>query len=82
MIKKNFIKNIESDKVIKCIRELAEIIRDIAPERGRSTCGEPSRGLTPNEIYTEDEAKEILEKAQKAKDIVKRTLNALNISLR
>ena len=69
------------DKVTKHIRELAEITRDVAPEHGRSTYGEPSRGLTPNEIYTKSEAKEILEKAEKAKDIVEKVLNTLNIKL-
>ncbi|MCD6095933.1 MAG: HEPN domain-containing protein [Thermoprotei archaeon] len=69
------------DKITVHIRELAEITRSVAPEHGRSTYGEPSRGLTPNEIYTKDEAKGILEKAQRAKDIVELVLNALNISL-
>mgnify|MGYP000047008498 CR=1 FL=1 len=69
------------DEVANYIHELAEIVRDVAPEHGRSTYGEPSRGLTPNDIYTDKIAKEIFEKASKARSVVERVLNALGIRL-
>ncbi len=69
-------------KATNYIRELIEIVRDVAPEHGRSTYGEPSKGLTPNDIYTNNIAKEIFEKACRAKTIVKKVLNMLSIHLK
>ncbi len=64
------------------VRELANIAREVAPEYGRSTYGEPNRGLTPNELYDEEHAREILEKAHRARDIAENVLSALGIALR
>ena len=52
------------------VRELAGLVREVAPEHGRSTCGEPSRGLTPAELYDEDQARGILGKARRARNLV------------
>lgn len=60
-------------------RELAEIARTLAPEHGRSTYGEPLRGLTPWEIYTKDEAAKALEMAKKALKLMEKILKGLNI---
>jgi len=38
------------------LKELANLARELAPEHGRSTYGEPSAGLTPSDIYKENHA--------------------------
>ena len=48
------------------VEELAEVVRRLAPEHGRSTYGEPLRGLTPWDIYSAVEAEEALDMARKA----------------
>ncbi len=68
-------------ELIEEIRELANMTREMAPEHGRSTYGEPDAGLTPMDIYKENHALSALEKAKKAKIIVERVLNKLNIKL-
>jgi len=47
-------------------RELADYAQALAPEHGRSTYGEPIRGLTPWEIYSKEDAERALEYARKA----------------
>ena len=66
---------------INNIQELANLVKEVAPEYGRSTYGEPEKGLTPNEIYDEDKARNILYKAYKAQEIVNKVLKKLNIQL-
>jgi hypothetical protein len=61
--------------LIELVRELAYIVRETAPEHGRSTCGELSKGLVPDEIYTEVYAKELVTKARRAGDIVLRAFS-------
>lgn len=56
------------------LQKLAEIVEDLAPEHARSTYGEPKLMKTPWEIYTKEEAKQILEKAEKALQIMKKIL--------
>ncbi|ABW01718.1 HEPN domain-containing protein [Caldivirga maquilingensis] len=63
------------------INELAIIVRTLAPEHGRSTHGEPSRGLTPWEIYDRGDAERALDMAKRAVSIMITVLNALNISV-
>lgn len=53
-------------KLRKLAEELAEIARKLAPEHGRTTYGEPTKGLTPWDIYSEEDAKEALTMARKA----------------
>lgn len=48
------------------IERLAEITRLLAPEHGRSTYGEPIRGITPWEIYTDKDAEKSLRMAREA----------------
>ena len=50
----------------KLAEELAEIARKLAPEHGRATYGEPARGLTPWDLYGEEDARKILLMARKA----------------
>ena len=64
---------------INHLKELANLSEEVAPEHGRSTYGEPDKGLTPNEIYDESKAREILHKAYKAQDVVDRVLEVLGI---
>jgi len=46
--------------------ELANYAQTLAPEHGRSTYGEPVRGLTPWELYSEEDAERALRYARKA----------------
>ena len=46
--------------------ELADIAEELAPEHGRTTYGEPTRGLTPWDIYSEEDARRALERARRA----------------
>ena len=46
--------------------ELADIAEELAPEQDRTTYGEPTRGLTPWDIYSEEDARRALERARRA----------------
>lgn len=63
------------------VQELVVMVREMAPERGRSSYGEPSAGLTPSDIYEEGHASNALEKTKKARIIVERVLERLNVRL-
>lgn len=63
------------------LKELAGLARELAPEHGRSTYGEPGAGLVPSDIYGEDHASNALEKGRKAGKITEKALNRLNIRL-
>ena len=62
------------------VRELALIARDVAPEHGRSTYGEPGEGLTPDDVYTEAHARELAVKARRAGEIASRVFEALGVA--
>ena len=62
-------------------RELAAIARRLAPEHGRSTYGEPERGLTPWEIYGRQDAENSLNMARRAVEIMKTVLRALGLKV-
>lgn len=53
-------------EITEKIEKLAEITRLLAPEHGRSSYGEPLRGLTPWEIYTDKDAEKSLKMAREA----------------
>jgi HEPN domain-containing protein len=57
-------------------KELAEIAHALAPEHGVTTYGRPTEGLTPWEIYDKQKAHYALEKAKRAKELMKLILNA------
>jgi len=61
--------------------ELADLAREMAPEHGRSSYGEPSAGLVPSDVYREDHASNALEKGKKARKITEKVLNQLNVEL-
>lgn len=62
-------------------RELAKIARELAPEHGRSVYGEPSRGLTPSDIYGEGHANGALSKAAIAEDTVRKVFKMLEVEV-
>lgn len=53
---------------------MANIARTLAPEHGRVTYGEPSRGLTLWELYGEKEATQSLEMATRARELMEKIL--------
>ncbi|MBS7248814.1 MAG: HEPN domain-containing protein [Candidatus Jordarchaeales archaeon] len=57
--------------------ELAEIARQLAPEHGRTTYGEPVKRLTPWDIYDEESASEALSKATRAQEIMNMILSKM-----
>ncbi|MGC9137216.1 MAG: HEPN domain-containing protein, partial [Caldivirga sp.] len=63
------------------ISELMTIVRRLAPEHGRSTYGEPERGLTPWEVYGKDEAENALNMAKRAVEIMKAVLRGLDVNV-
>ena len=63
------------------VEELTTIARDTAPEHGRSTYGEPNMGLTPSDIYGEEHASSMLEKARRSKEIAENVLRQLKVEL-
>ena len=64
-------------KLRRLAEELAEISRKLAPEHGRAMYGEPTRGLTPWDIYSEEDALEALSMARRAWESMKTTLKEL-----
>jgi HEPN domain-containing protein len=61
------------------IEELAEVVRVLAPEHGRVTYEEPTRGLTPWEIYKEKDAETALGYARRALELAKIILRELKV---
>ena len=68
-------------KVMDDIMLLAKLAKEIAPEHGRSTYGEPDKGLIPSDIYKEGHAIDALNKAKKAKEIVEMVLKEFKIRI-
>jgi len=62
-------------------RELAAFVRELAPEHGRSSYGEPDAGLVPSDIYGEDHASNAVDKGRKARSIAERVLERLSVEL-
>jgi len=56
--------------------ELAGLAHELAPEHGVVTYGKPTERLTPWEIYDEQKARKALEKAERARELVKRILES------
>lgn len=59
--------------------ELASMAELLAPEHGRATYGEPTRGLTPWELYTREDAETALQRAKKAVELANTILKKLEI---
>ena len=64
------------------VLELAEIARSLAPERGRAVYGEPSRGLTPWDIYSREDAESALSRARRALELALTILRELRVASR
>ena len=60
-----------------CLAELAALASEVAPEHGRASYGEPSRGLTPADIYRREHAEDLLNKARSAEALSKEALQKL-----
>lgn len=63
----------------KMVEELVYIVRSLAPEHGRSTYGEPLRGLTPWDIYSARDAERALMMAGKASENAVKILEKLGV---
>jgi len=74
----DILNNVSSD-LKKLIEELAKIVQNLAPEHGRSTYGEPIRGLTPWDIYSKIDAEKALSMAKKALENALTTLQKLKV---
>lgn len=61
--------------------ELAQLAREMAPEPGRSTYGEPAAGLAPSEIYRKNHASKAIKHCKKAEAISQEILKKLNVKL-
>jgi len=59
------------------LAELATLASEVAPEHGRAAYGEPSRGLTPADIYRKEHAADMLSKARRAKALAEEVLSGL-----
>ncbi|MBS7644430.1 MAG: HEPN domain-containing protein [Candidatus Bathyarchaeia archaeon] len=62
-------------------RELASTARRLAPEHGRATYGEPSRGLTPWDLYSREDAYSALNDAREALKRLSEILEKLKVHL-
>ena len=62
-------------------KELAVIARRLAPEHGRSTYGEPIRGLTPWDLYNRQDAYSALKDAEEAFKHLNGILKRLKVDL-
>ena len=56
---------------------LAEIVHKLAPEHGRVTYGEPTRGVTPWELYGKNDAEEALGLARECMKLLEKILKGL-----
>ena len=68
-----------NDLVEKFPNDIVNDVKEIAPEHGRSTYGEPISGLMPSDIYKESNALNALEECRKAKKIAEKVLERLNV---
>lgn len=67
--------------LIELVKELAIIVKRLAPEHGRSTYGEPEHGLTPWDIYSKHDAEASLSMAKRAVDIMRAILKSLGLEI-
>jgi len=58
---------------------LAEIVHKLAPEHGRVTYGEPTRGVTPWELYNKNDAEEALILAKECMKLLEETLKGIHV---
>ena len=63
------------------VKKLAALAREMAPEHGRSSYGEPTAGLVPSDIYKEAHAVNAIKNGKKARKITDKILEELKIKL-
>jgi len=73
---KKILKKLPKD-LRKKVNRIGEIAHELAPEHGRTTYGEPLKGLTPWEIYDEKISKRILNEAKEAIKLMKEVLKRI-----
>ena len=69
------------DDMVDGVKELAALAREMAPEHGRSTYGEPSAVLVPSDIYKEEHASNAFRKSKKARKIAEGVLERFNVRI-
>jgi HEPN domain-containing protein len=57
--------------------QLSKVARELAPEHGRVTYGDPVRRVTPWELYGKEEAREALRNARKAVGVMNQLMEGL-----
>ncbi|MBE0516843.1 MAG: HEPN domain-containing protein [Methanophagales archaeon] len=67
------------DDIVDSVKKLVAFAREMAPEHGRSSYGEPSAGIVPGDIYKEEHASKALEEARKARETAERVLERFDI---
>jgi len=77
---KSLVRNLPSDTA-RDAEELANLTREMAPDHGRSTYGEPTRGLIPSDIYKKSHASRAIRNSKKAKKIAEKIFEKLNVEL-
>ncbi|MGQ9513823.1 MAG: HEPN domain-containing protein [Thermoproteota archaeon] len=65
----------------RLLEELANMVRSLAPEHGRSSYGEPERGLTPWDIYSVADAERALGMARKSLENASKILKELGVKI-
>ncbi len=63
------------------VEEIAQAAHELAPEHGRSTYGEPLRGLTPWDIYSKSDAERALSLARGCLEKARTVLRRLGIEV-
>lgn len=76
----NYLTDRMPSEVRGAVKDLSLLASEIAPEHGRASYGEPTAGLTPNEIYREEHASDALDKARKARKISAQILKELGMA--
>jgi len=76
----NLTKKLPSD-ITQEVKQVATLAREMAPEHGRTTYGEPTTGLVPSDIYKEEHASNALRKSKKARKIAEMVLKRFNVRI-
>jgi HEPN domain-containing protein len=73
--------NLLPEDTRELVKAIAYVVHLLAPEHGRSTYGEPIRGLTPWEIYRREEAEKALDMARRVLEYTKTILRRLGVEI-
>ncbi|HDH06938.1 MAG TPA: HEPN domain-containing protein [Thermoproteales archaeon] len=64
------------------VLKLVKIVKELAPEHGRTSHGLPTQRITPAQLYDKNSAEKVLQKAHEAVNISKKILKQLGYKLR